>query len=298
MNPNAELCRRYGTKTAESPLEVLVGLMGTGALIADQRHVAHELQRAERQSEIQRAAEADRMRSTRRGLRPQGGMAPDFTDYPGVGSLRDMEPGLPMALSFEKGGEVAETARELVKAAVTGPGLAKALGGGLRAAAGGVAAGAGHLGQGIGQAAQRAGQAIREAGPTGRLISAAGPTLMQGVDPGPAHRVGQLLERAGAAAQQGGQGLAARGSEVAGSGARAARAGLADKAAPAAAPLFGPSKPLLGFGTKAKLLGAGGVLAAGYTGAKALGAVRDYMDVPAGYHHSGYVRGDLTDYGY
>lgn len=61
-------------------------------------------------------------------------------------------------------------------------------------------------------------------------------------------------------------------------------------------------KPLVGGMTKAKLLGAAGIGAAGYAGYKGLQAVRDYMMVPTGqgvrWGHQAPLRHNVSPYGY
>lgn len=276
MKPNQELCRLYGTKVAESPMfDAMVGLMGTGQLLADQHHSANEERRQQGLERLARQIEAERMRPTRQGLRPAGGIAPDSTDFKTLGSLQDLDPRIPMALGFDKGAEA--VARQLVKEAL-------GLGGIAGAAGGGVIRGVGAVMTGAGQAAQQVGQGLAQGfGATGRLARAAGPEMMAGLKPGLSNRmggavgaVGGALERGGAATQQTGHGIM--------------NAALAP--APAAA------KPLLSFGTKAKILGGAAALGAGYTAMKGLGAARDYMSTPAGNHGSGYLRSDVNQYGY
>jgi hypothetical protein len=79
-------------------------------------------------------------------------------------------------------------------------------------------------------------------------------------------------------------------------GGRAMAAGALAPAAAAAAPAA--SKPLLSTGTKLKMMGTAGVLGAGYLGYKGLEAARDYMSVPAGHHHQGYLKQNVNQYGY
>ncbi len=273
MAPDQELCARYGTKIAESPLlEGVAAMLGTGGLLMEQRHVRQQRE-AEAMAELAaRHQEAARMAPTRRGLRMPGGLVPqDATDYASAGSLRDMDPALG-GLGFEKGG------------AVTPGGVGKLLGG-LGMAGGGAAAGA------LGRGAQAVGQGLQQGfGATGRLVRAAGPTLMEGIRPGAAPVLGAALGSAGKAMESGGATAARQGSSV-------LRGAVRDLRAPAAAPSI-LSKPLLSTGTKAKLLAGAGALGAGYVGLKGLGAVRDYMSVPAGAHHQGYLRSDVNEYGY
>jgi hypothetical protein len=273
MAPDHELCARYGTKIAESPLlEAAAAMLGTGGLLAEQHHVrrAREL---EAMAELAaRREEAARMAPTRRGLRMPGGLVPqDATDYASAGSLRDMDPALG-GLGFEKGG------------AVTPGGVGKLLGGlGMQGA--GAASGA------LGRGAQAVGQGLQQGfGATGRLVRAAGPTLMEGIRPGAAPALGSALGGAGRALERGGSAVAGAGQNAVGAASRALKA-------PAVAPSI-LSKPLLSTGTKAKILGGAGALGAGYVGLKGLGAVRDYASIPAGAPHQGYLRSDVNEYGY
>ena len=70
-------------------------------------------------------------------------------------------------------------------------------------------------------------------------------------------------------------------------------------AAPAAKPA--KSKPLIGTGTKLKMLGGAGLLGAGYVGMKGLEATRDYMMMPSGSFGHTYgapLQHNVSEYGY
>lgn len=275
MNPNPELCARYGTKVAESPmLAAAAAALGTGGLLALHHHAKKQREEDALAELAARQAAARDMAETRQGLfGVGGGIAPDTTDWQGAGSLRDMDPRLG-GISFEKGGAV-----------VNWGNLGKVVGGGA-------AAGAGVAGGALGRGAQAVGQGLQQGfGATGRLVRAAGPTLMEGVKaPGAAPALGRALGGAGKAMESGGAALAGSGA------AAAARAGAQGVLRPAGQSFL--SKPLLSPMTKVKLMGGAAALGAGYAGLKGLGAAKDYMSIPAGTHHQGYVRHDVNEYGY
>jgi hypothetical protein len=272
MAPDAELCWEYGTKVGESPLlAAAAAAMGTGALLGEQHHLRKMHEQQAMEELLARRAEAERMMPTRRGLRLPGSLVPpDATSYGDAGSLQDMDPGLG-ALGFTK------------SSAPSVESVGKLVGGlGLRGAGAGAAA--------LGRGAQAVGEGLSHGfGATGRLVRAAGPTLMEGIPVG-APRLAKAVGGAGQLMERGGQAVAQQGSSVMQGAARQLRA-----PAPSA-PLF--SKPLLSTGTKLKLMGGLGAVGAGYAGMKGLGAVRDYMSVPAGAHHQGYLRSDVNEYGY
>lgn len=264
MTPDPELCRRYGTKVAESNIPAIAAaVLGTGLLLAAHRHNRQHQREVELDDLMARQLEDQRFRPARAGLRGAGGMPPDTTDYPGLGRLgnvQDLDPGFG-GLPFDKGGSAKEAAM-----------VSNALKGVARVALRGAGKGTELLGRG----AQRLGQGLDQGfGATGRLVREAGPTLMADIPRGSAG-LGGAVAQAGKAVEQGGQAVA---------GAAEAKA-------------LRPTKSLIGLGTKAKLLGGAGLLGAGYVGMKGLGAVGDYMATPAGYHHVGYIRPDVTDYGY
>lgn len=273
MQPNPVLCARYGTKVAQSPmLAAAVAALGTGGLLALQHHAKQQREEEAMEELMARRAAARDMGETRQGLRAAGGFAPDTTSYSDAGSLRDMDPRLG-GISFEKGG-----------AAVNWGNLGKLVGGGA-------AAGAGAAGGALGRGAQAVGKGLESGfGATGRLVRAAGPTLMEGVAPGGASpALGRVLGGAGKAMESGGAALSATGTD-------AARAGARGVLKPAQRSFA--SKPLLSPLTKAKLVGGGAALGAGYVGLKGLSAAKDYMSVPSGAPHQGYVRHDVNEYGY
>jgi hypothetical protein len=269
--PDPRLCRLYGTKLAESPLlDAAAAILGTGGMIADQQHSKRQRREAAAAELLAREMEAARQMPVRRSLRAPGGMAPDTTRYQDLGRLgdfRDLDPGFAAQL-FEKGGALVEQIGRL----------------GAGTAARGLGAGAAAAGRGM----QGLGQGLAQGfGATGRLARAAGPELMAGITPGVSSGFGGIVGQAGKALEQGGQAAAGAGQRLASSASQVASKSFA-----------GPSKPLLSGTTKAKMLGAAGVIGAGYAGMKGLGAVRDYMSVPAGHHHVGYLRSNVNEFGY
>jgi hypothetical protein len=61
------------------------------------------------------------------------------------------------------------------------------------------------------------------------------------------------------------------------------------------------SKPFMSMGTKAKVLGGGALMGAGYAGYKGLQATRDYMMTPSGggnFHGGGSIPQSVNQYGY
>lgn len=111
------------------------------------------------------------------------------------------------------------------------------------------------------------------AGNTQRMLHAGGEAVPQG--PG-------MLQRAGGWLQQKGQQVAA--------------AAPTAQPKPAAQPA---SRPLIGAGTKLKMLGGAAALGTGYVGYKGLQTARDYMMAPP--HHSSYgtpMAHDVNQYGY
>jgi len=95
-------------------------------------------------------------------------------------------------------------------------------------------------------------------------------------------------------------GARAAGQSVAGAAGRLMPS--AAKAAPAAAApvatAAAKSKPLISMGTKAKIIGGGAILGAGYTGMKVLQTARDYMMMPGGGHQGPPVMNNVNQYGY
>jgi hypothetical protein len=272
MQPDAALCQIYGTKLAESPfMDAAAAILGTGGMIADQQHSKRQRREAIAAELMAREMEAARQMPVRRSLRAPGGIAPDRTRYQDLGQLgnfSDLDPGFAAQL-FEKGGALVEQLGRL------GAGTAaKGLGVGAAAAGRGLQG----LGQGLGQGF----------GATGRLARAAGPEMMAGLTPGASSRFGGIVGQAGKALEQGGQAAAGAGQRLVDSAPQVARK----------MPVPGQSKPLISGVNKAKMLGAAGVIGAGYAGMKGLGAVRDYMSVPAGHHHVGYLRSNVNEFGY
>jgi hypothetical protein len=158
-------------------------------------------------------------------------------------------------------------------------GMDKAAFGELLGALGRVGARAGGaLLKGMGGAAQAAGRLKLPTTGTQRLVSAA-----QGQGLG--------LTKAPGAMQNAAGWLSRQGTALSSTGAKAPI-----KPAIAAA---GASTPLIGMGTKAKLLGGGALLGAGYLGMKGLQASRDYMMTPSASYgeHGAPIMHDVNQYG-
>lgn len=138
----------------------------------------------------------------------------------------------------------------------------------------------------IGGLARGAGAALRG---LGGAASAAARLKVPGTPAAPA-----ALQRAGNWVGQQGQAMQNAGTRLGALGAKAAPAAAA--AAPAAQGAA-KSKPLIGWGTKGKLLAAGGLAGAGYVGMKGMQAARDYMMAPSG-HAGAPIQHDVNQFGY
>jgi hypothetical protein len=142
----------------------------------------------------------------------------------------------------------------------------------------------GLLGRGAGALVQGAGKAVGALGKSTKTQSFLRAARQQGVAPtGVSGGVGGALRGAGVKMQQAGKQLKAP--SAAGSAAPA----MPQAATAVAATAKKKSEPLIGLGTKAKILGAAGLAGAGYAGLKGVQATRDYMMTPSG--HSAYGRG-------
>lgn len=130
---------------------------------------------------------------------------------------------------------------------------------------GGLARAGGAALKGIGGAASAAGRLLPQTA-TQRFLQAGG----EAIGPNVAQRAGGWLQGQGASLAQKGMQLAK---------------------APAAA-------PLLSAATKAKMIGGGALLGAGYLGMKGMQAARDYMMQPTGSHQGPAVMHDVNQYGY
>jgi hypothetical protein len=149
------------------------------------------------------------------------------------------------------------------------------------------------LGALIGGLARLGGAALKGLGGGAKALGAAKLPSLGGSGVGAFQKAWQ----GAAPAAQATQGYLQRaGGWLQGHGASLAAKGQASVAA--AAPAAAASKPLLGMGTKAKLVGAGALAGAGYLGYKGLQAGRDYMLAPP--RHSIYgtpVANNINQYG-
>lgn len=163
------------------------------------------------------------------------------------------------------------------------------------------ALGLGMLGKavgGVGKMVSGVGKGLRKGfTSTSRLTNAMkmsdeGAAFARAVKPGLRQRTGGLFTRAGRGTQRAGIKMQRAATAPAAAGA---------VAAPVAAAATKKSKPIIGLGTKAKILGGVGLAGAGYLGYKGLQTTRDYMMIPSyssqrwGY---GNVRQQPSAYGY
>jgi hypothetical protein len=146
----------------------------------------------------------------------------------------------------------------------------------------------------------------KESGIGGQLLGGlarAGGAALKGLG-GAASAAGRLLPAAESAAtkapllQRASGWLNAKGANMAQKGVAMAAAGPAAVAAAPAAAAANGGKPLLSGMTKAKLLGGGAVLGAGYLGMKGLQAGRDYMLQPSGTHEGPPIQNNVGREGY
>lgn len=148
----------------------------------------------------------------------------------------------------------------------------------------------GALGRGLGGTLAASGRGLGALGRSGNTFRFQQAARRAGVGvPTPAAGVGTALRQSGVSLQQTGRNLS--------SGATQAQQNMATQQARRAA-----SKPLIGTGTKLKLLGGATALGAGYAGLKGLQTARDYMMMPAGQstygRHGPQLMHNVSQYGY
>jgi hypothetical protein len=146
-------------------------------------------------------------------------------------------------------------------------------------------------------------------GALGRVGARAGGALLKGMG-GAAQAAGRLklpttgTQRLVSAAQGQGLGLTKATGALGNAAGWLSRQGTALSEAGAKAPIkpaiaAAAGAPLIGMGTKAKLLGGGALLGAGYLGMKGLQAGRDYMMTPSASYgeHGAPIMHDVNQYG-
>lgn len=250
------------TKLAETPLaaQLLAALLGLGLMNSDREHVQEREGEDEAATQLARLLEARKMEQTISGLDPKMASA-GVT----VGAIVKIAAAVTVADGdMEKLASLLEQQgmdKEAIGALLSG--LARAGGAALK---------------GIGGAASAAGRlAVPAMGNTAKMLAAGGEAAAK--SPG-------VLQRAGGW-------LSGQGSSLAAKGVQAAKAAPAAAAGAAAG-----GGSLLSGATKAKIVGGGALLGAGYLGMKGLQAGRDYMMQPTGEHHAPGPPNNVNGYGY
>ena len=276
------------TKQAETPLaaQLLAALLGLNLMGSDHQHVAEQEAEAEAMTQRARELEARKMDQTISALSPKMASAGAT-----VGTLVKIAAAVTVANGDQEKLAYLLEQQGMSKEAIGAilGGLARA-GGAVLKSIGGAASAAGRLKlptTGTQRLMAAGGQAVPKApgmfaGNTARMLHAGGEATpaLSAASQGPG-----TLQRAGSWIQGKGQALAQQGQQVA-------------QAAPSAVrPAAGGGSLLSGM-TKAKMIGGGALLGAGYLGMKGLQAGRDYMMQPTGAQHAPGPKHNINEFGY